>query len=190
MHLFAITPADMTSSDVLAQINHLNTMDVSCLYFRDAALYESDPDLLPACIESGIVPFVHHHHWRPSMPPEVGLHIQDGDPLPVDAFSVKGRMISASVHSAEDAFKRLEEGCHFVFLSPIFKPLSKEDSRPLIGLEHVEKIVKAGGERAVLLGGMTQERIKALKQTICHDFSVGGISLFFRSWMDGGKQPI
>ena len=187
MRFFAITPDHVSSSDILAQFNHLNTMDVSCLYLRNPELYENDPDLLVACIESGIVPFVHYHHWRPFMPPQVGMHFKDGEPLLTDAFSLKGRMVSASTHSVGDAFERLKEGCHFVFLSPVYKPLSKDEDRELLDLDKIPKLLKIGGERVVLLGGMTQERIKALKQTMSYDFSVGGISLFFWGCLDGGK---
>lgn len=185
MRFFAITPDGATTGDILAQYEHLNTMDVSCLYFRDPALYEKDPGVLQACIESGIVPFVHHHHWRPFMPPEVGMHFKEGESLREDAFSLKGRMVSASTHSVEEALKRLKEGCHFIFLSPIFHALSKQDERPLLELETVQSVLKEGGERVVLLGGMTQERITALKNTLSYDFSVGGISLFFWRCLDG-----
>ncbi len=43
----------------------------------------------------------------------------------------------------------------------------------------LKELVTAYGERVVLLGGLTSERIQVLKKDLEKDFSVAGITMFF-----------
>jgi thiazole synthase len=96
----------------------------------------------------------------------VGAHLH----LPVDAprpAEVRPRLpsslwLSAAVHSAEEL--RGASGCDAVLLSPVYSPGSKPgDSRPPLGAEGFERLVRAAGPTpCYALGGMTPPRLGSL----------------------------
>lgn len=58
---------------------------------------------------------------------------------------VKGEL-SQSCHSVAEAHAALAAGCDWVFLSPIFQPISKpSDDRPTLGVEGLAGMVALGG---------------------------------------------
>ncbi len=45
--------------------------------------------------------------------------------------------------------------------------------------ERIIRLTREFGERVVLLGGLTRDRIEQIRKSIKDDFSVAGITLFF-----------
>ena len=74
----------------------------------------------------------------------------------------------------------LEKSVDYVFVSPVFNPLSKPyDKRAPLSRSGLKELVTAYEERVVLLGGLTNKRIQMLKKDLEKDFSVAGITMFF-----------
>jgi thiamine monophosphate synthase len=91
-------------------------------------------------------------------------------------------IVTASAHDADTAKQLLEKGVDYVYVSPVFRPLSKEgDSREFFPKDQVMSLTREFGERVVLLGGLTSDRIEELRKSIKDDFSVAGITLFFNN---------
>jgi hypothetical protein len=64
----------------------------------------------------------------------------------------------------------------------VFSPFSKvADSRELFPRDQIIRLTSEFGERLILLGGLTGDRIKELRESIKNDFSVAGITLFFNN---------
>ena len=102
-----------------------------------------------------------------------------------------GVVQTASCHSAEQACTLLDNGADYVFISPVYRPFSKPgDMRPLIAINTLRMLTRRYGERIVLLGGLTPQRIEELGTLLDADFSVGGISMFFTTGItDGNGSP-
>lgn len=85
-----------------------------------------------------------------------GVHLPGGeDPAKCDYAGPLG----VSCHSPEEAKAVLLGGCDWVFLSPIFRPLSKpSDTRPVLG---PEALVGVG---AIALGGIDLSRVAACRE--------------------------
>lgn len=68
--------------------------------------------------------------------------------------------IGRSCHSVDEARAALDDGCSWVFLSPVFAPLSKPaDARPTLG----RGPLALAGPGAVALGGVTLARVPACR---------------------------
>lgn len=83
------------------------------------------------------------------------LHLPSRSLRPADARPLLpgDRWISAAAHDAaelEDA-----EGADFLLVSPVFRPTSKEDSRPTLGVAGLEKLAARTQRRIYALGGVT-----------------------------------
>lgn len=96
-------------------------------------------------------------HTRMPSAAEIATITRSGVHLPgsADVREWRGRVqgeLSKSCHSVAEAHAALAAGCDWVFLSPIFQPISKpSDDRPTLGVE-----VLAG---MVALGGITIDRL-------------------------------
>jgi thiamine monophosphate synthase len=66
----------------------------------------------------------------------------------------------------------------YVFLSPVFAPLSKSDTRPTLGLDGLRAAVQGFPIPTFALGGITPETMEACQQAGAP--GVAGISLFQR----------
>lgn len=69
-------------------------------------------------------------------------------------------IIAYSSHSLEDAKIAEQQGATFVTLSPIFKPLSKSDSRPTLGLKLLSEACTSCKIPVIALGGIDNSNIK------------------------------
>ena len=64
----------------------------------------------------------------------------------------------------------------------MFSPFSKKaDSREFFPRDQIIRLTSEFGERVVLLGGLTGDRIEKLRKSIKDDFSISGITLFFNN---------
>lgn len=107
-----------------------------------------------------------------------GVHLQEGS-VPVAAVrrNYPRLIIGYSAHSREEMLEAEKNGASYVYLSPVFSPISKESSalQP-IGPATVRKWRRGVKIPVIGLGGITPENVGDLKTAGCA--GVAGISLF------------
>jgi thiamine-phosphate pyrophosphorylase len=86
-----------------------------------------------------------------------GVHLRDHAPSP-EKFAQPGFLVTAACHAIEDV-NRLD-GVNYVLLAPIFKPLSKTDQRPVLGLSAIRDWVGRTAIPVLALGGITRENAR------------------------------
>ena len=72
-------------------------------------------------------------------------------------------VIGYSAHSAAEAESALRQGADYVFISPIFKPLSKESSRQVLGLSELKKAALNCKKPVYALGGICAANVGACR---------------------------
>jgi len=181
MKLFAITPGDITRSEVTGKLGLLKAQGVSFLYIRSRSLYPYLEALAADVYRAGILPVIPHESGPGSIVTPCGVHFKSAESERVTVGTkAAARVITASCHSCDDAIKLFERGADYVLISPVFRPLSKQgDRRPLIPRDSLRSLISAFGEKVVALGGMTRDRAAALQAETGKDFSIAGISMFF-----------
>ncbi|HEY7162306.1 MAG TPA: thiamine phosphate synthase [Acidobacteriota bacterium] len=109
-----------------------------------------------------------------------GVHLQAGN------ISVKevrknfpGLIIGYSAHSAEEILAAESEGADYVFVSPIFPPISKRENLPALGIEKLKEWSSLVHIPVFALGGITPANLSEVANAGCH--CVAGISLFLRN---------
>jgi thiamine-phosphate pyrophosphorylase len=90
-----------------------------------------------------------------------GVHLRGDSVAPalIRSIAPEGFVISVACHSDEDVLRA--EGADYAILAPIFKPLSKTDSRPPLGLPALRRIVNRASVPVIALGGITSENAAA-----------------------------
>lgn len=179
MYYFAITPDDLTSTELSACLPMLKEHRVSHLYLRAPALQGGLKQLIKLIRSHGIMPIVSRTQVQSPLTPDCGIHTRSNESFEAVPSS-SGIVQTASCHSAEDAVTLLDKGADYVFISPVYRPFSKPgDQRPLIETDSLRMLSRRYGQRIVLLGGLTPERVKELRTMLDTDFSIAGISMFF-----------
>ncbi len=180
MIFFAITPDSYSSIDVLSQSAKLKAGGARFLYLRSPLLQDDLQPLTAEVSALGILPLVPFRLCSRMKGTHFGIHVQGRD---LEAAAAQERrpaaVYTAACHNPAEAEQMLQSFADYVFVSPVFRPLSKNFNGRLFPRESLHALTAKYGERIVLLGGMTEERIAALKQELKHDFSVAGISMFF-----------
>jgi thiamine-phosphate pyrophosphorylase len=97
-----------------------------------------------------------------------GVHLRDGSVEP-QRFARRGFLVSVSCHRIEDAEKIT--GASFVLLAPVFKPFSKTDTRPVLGIGAVKEFIRRSPAPVLALGGITDHNAQA-----CLDAGAAGIA--------------
>jgi thiamine-phosphate pyrophosphorylase len=97
-----------------------------------------------------------------------GVHLRDGSVSPAK-FARPGFLVTVACHRLEDAEKTA--GAGYVLLAPIFKPLSKDDQRPVLGTAAIEEFTRRSATPVLALGGITSENTSA-----CMDAGASGIA--------------
>jgi thiamine-phosphate pyrophosphorylase len=104
-----------------------------------------------------------------------GVHLRDGSVLP-EVFARPGFLVSIACHSVGGLERT--RGADFILLAPIFKPLSKTDTRPVLGTGAIQEIARLSPIPVLALGGIT-----AANAYLCLEAGaagVAGISYFNR----------
>lgn len=181
MKFFAITPDTTTCEDIINHIPTLKDKGVSFLYLRSPLLYKELETLVPLINQSGILPIISFQLYKHCKEKPFGIHFKSSETEFLLKYSeLSSACTSASCHDISTAFELLEYSVDYVFVSPVFKPLSKqEDKRPLLERNWLKELIIKYGERIVLLGGLTRERIQVLQEDMKKDFSIAGITMFF-----------
>ncbi len=181
MKVFAITPQHFTCKDVLKHLRAVKDHGASFLYLRSPLLLDSFEGLIQAVNASGMLPIVPFRSCKHIKKSPFGIHFKGSEAAFVSAgLGVTATVRTVSCHNDVCAVKILQDSADYVFVSPVFKPFSKQgDSRALFSRSGILELVKTFGERVVLLGGLNRERISVLQKEMQHDFSVAGITMFF-----------
>jgi thiamine monophosphate synthase len=183
MKYFAITPDSATPASLIQGLPGLEEKGAAFLYLRAPALEGSLERILPAVNRTGILPLVPFRWLRHGNDSDFGVHFRSSETeLADDRSLVSSRVTSASCHDFHRARRLLDRGVSYVFVSPVFEPLSKPAGTPhgeLFPRHRFRELAGSYGERVVALGGMRPDRIRELEREVTSDFSVAGISLFF-----------
>lgn len=173
----------MNPKELLGRLDSLREKGVSLLYLRAPALQESLEEILPAVNETGILPLVPFSSEPLRSRARRGIHFKSSEMGKIEGrFLASYAVTSAASHEFETARLLMAMGVSYVFVSPVFHPLSKPTTQSGIRLfprDRLQELIQTYGERVVALGGMRPDRIEDLKQDMKGDFSVAGITLFF-----------
>jgi hypothetical protein len=180
MKLFAITPDTISIEHLIAQLPEIQNRGATHLYVRLSASIRELGLLMKAAAAAGIVPVVPYAIYKRHKQLDCGLHYTSSElSLISHSLPARPRVITASAHCSAEAQFALRSGADYVYASPVFEPLSKHGERQLFPHAELRSLIGLHGERIVLLGGMTTERLKALAEDFRCDFSAAGITLFF-----------
>ncbi|GIU79284.1 MAG: putative thiamine-phosphate synthase 2 [Bryobacteraceae bacterium] len=88
-----------------------------------------------------------------------GLHLPADAPPPSvwRPICPPGFLIGVSCHGIDDLIEAERRGADYAFFSPVFRPLSKDDPRPVHGLEGLRRACSAVRIPVLALGGITPE---------------------------------
>ena len=182
MKTFAIIPEKLSVDRVVNSLPDLLKSGVNYLYLRGMTNSKEIRELVEEINKTDIVPVLYHKNL-PVQPGLVyGIHYKSTE---IDLIPEKKSgcgILTASAHDVDTAKDLLEKGVDYVYVSPVFKPFSKEgDCREFFPRDRIISLNREFGERVVLLGGLTTDRIEDLRKSIKDDFSVAGITLFFNN---------
>lgn len=107
-----------------------------------------------------------------------GLHLPAGSPPPSAWRPIcpPGFLIGVSCHSLDELIGAERAGAGYALFSPVFRPLSKDDSRPVHGLEGLRRACAAVRIPVLALGGVTAENARLCVEAGAS--GVAGITLF------------
>jgi thiamine-phosphate pyrophosphorylase len=109
-----------------------------------------------------------------------GVHLQAGN---ISVKEVRKKfpqlVIGYSAHSREEVVEAELQGADYVFVSPIFPPISKKGNLPALGIQKYQEWSSLVHIPVFALGGITSVNVSELAHAGCH--CVAGISLFLRN---------
>jgi thiamine monophosphate synthase len=183
MKKIAITPDGKCNCAVNQVIVKLLEKEVTHIYLRTSFFIEPVETIIKLFKKNNIVPIVPVSIVKKNKITDVIVHFkeQDARKTLINRKTVKEPVpFSVSCHTALFAEDMIKTGAAFVFVSPVFKPLSKnDDSRVCFPLEKIRYLVKLYGEKIILLGGITNSKEEYLKKNIEGEFGIAGITEFF-----------
>ncbi|MEI6126684.1 MAG: thiamine phosphate synthase [Pseudomonadota bacterium] len=183
MKFFAITPEYVSCKDIVQYLPVLKDKGVAYVYIRSSRLYDDCETIVAASKKTGIMPIIPLSLSESFRELSAGIHFKSFEAdLLTKELSSQAPVITAACHDFETAVTLLQGRADYVFVSPVFKPLSKqEDSRELFPRDKLCELIGMFGERVVALGGMTDKRILELHSEAGYDFSAAGITMFFNN---------
>ncbi len=107
-----------------------------------------------------------------------GLHLPADAPPPSvwRPLCPPGFLIGVSCHTLEELVEAERQGASYALFSPVFRPLSKQDPRPVHGLDGLRRACAAGRIPVLALGGITAD--SAPLCAAAGAAGVAGITLF------------
>jgi len=97
-----------------------------------------------------------------------GVHLRDGSVLH-SVFARAGFLVSVACHSITEMEKT--RGADFIVLAPIFRPLSKSDSRLALGVTAITELTAATATPVLALGGITAGNAR-----LCMEAGAAGVA--------------
>jgi thiamine-phosphate pyrophosphorylase len=108
-----------------------------------------------------------------------GVHLQkDNIPVASVRSKYKDLRIGYSAHSFEEMKEVQSQGADYVFISPIFEPISKTSNLQAHGLSALRVWTRKMGIPVFALGGVSAKNLSQLKEAGCA--GAAGISLFMQ----------
>ncbi len=106
--------------------------------------------------------------------------------------------VGYSAHSFDEAQKAISLGVDYLLYAPIFSPLSKDSSRPPLGISELAKLCSVSSIPVYALGGISVENVEECKEAgaagvgsitslFAADNFISNISDFIDEWNDGYK---
>ena len=92
--------------------------------------------------------------------------------VPVLRSRAPGLLLGASVHSVEEARTAERDRADFIVFGPVYDTPSKREYGPPQGVEALAKVVKAVSIPVFAIGGITAERIPAVRAAGAHGVAV------------------
>lgn len=129
--------------------------------------------LIPEQYRKRIV--THDHFYLKEEFNLMGIHLNHRNPNPPENY--RGH-ISCSCHSLEDV-KSKKSPCNYVFMSPIFDSISKQNYLSTYSAEEIRQASKDGiiDKKVIALGGIDAENIPLIK-----DYGFGGAAILGDLW--------
>ena len=85
-----------------------------------------------------------------------GVHLRDGSIHPQLLRAILPRHFFVAVSCHDMAGVEAADSADYIVVSPVFRPLSKDDTRPTLGLDGLKRFVKSTDVPVLALGGITQ----------------------------------
>ena len=96
----------------------------------------------------------------------------DAPPIPVLRSRAPGLIIGASVHSVDEARAAERDGADFIVFGPVYDTPSKRAYGPPQGVDALANVVKAVSVRVFAIGGITADRVAAVRAAGAHGVAV------------------
>jgi len=164
------------AADPGAWFQRLRT-DVDLIQIREKNLPTRElTELVRRVVRRTSVPVLVNDRIDVAMCCGTGVHLRAASISPVKVKRFAPLILTVAVHSEADI--KNAEGADFAILAPIFQPLSKEDSRPPLGLQTLQRLARISPVPILALGGITPANAQSC---IEHGAAgIAGISFFAR----------
>ena len=96
----------------------------------------------------------------------------DAPPLPVLRSRAPDLPIGASVHGVDEAGAAERDGADFIVFGPVYDTPSKRAYGPPQGVDALANVVKAVSARVFAIGGITADRVAAVRAAGAHGVAV------------------
>ncbi len=180
MKFFAVKPDNLKLNSIIDQLQNLTDLGVNYLYLRNMLDKDELEIIINAVNNMSIMPIVANQATLNMEGLNFGVHFKNSEISRIQNLNSDYALLTASAHDYGTAVYLLENGVDYVFVSPVFKPLSKQnDNRDLFSRSKIAELIDVFGERVVLLGGINNDRIDELMKNFKNDFSVAGITMYF-----------
>jgi thiamine-phosphate pyrophosphorylase len=109
-----------------------------------------------------------------------GVHLRK-DSVPVSAVRSRYNqwIIGYSAHSLEEMKNAEEQGASYLFISPVFQPLSKTETGEPLGMKTISSWCKSVKIPVFALGGVSVHNLSEIRQAGCA--GAAGISMFIQN---------
>lgn len=106
-----------------------------------------------------------------------GVHVGQDDLPPSAARRLGVSAVGLSVHDEAQLAAALEQPVDYIAFGPVFATSSKHNPDPVLGLERLQRLVRAAGDRSVVaIGGITRHNARAVA-AVCPCIAVIGALL-------------
>ncbi|MGQ9917287.1 MAG: thiamine phosphate synthase [Bryobacteraceae bacterium] len=118
-----------------------------------------------------------------------GVHLPADSPPPSAWRPIcpPGFLIGVSCHTVEELIEAEREGASYALFAPVFRPLSKDDSRPTHGVEGLRRACSSVRIPVLALGGITAENAPLCLEAGAA--GVAGITLFQSAQLPSFTAP-
>lgn len=118
------------------------------------------------CAQAGVLCIVNDRADIAALIEADGVHLGQGDaPVAAARALMPHGIIGRSTHNDRQIWLASAEGADYVGFGPVFKPKSKRDHEPLVGIKGLVAAVKTAPLPVVAIGGIALDNIKQVVGT-------------------------